>query len=186
MELAPGVEAVYCSINPNLLGAVVAAATKTPVLELLDQLVARPLQLGRYYVPLQPTGEPYLGGGMKVLPRDFMKIGQLLLDRGVWKRARVVSADFAARASSSLVTLRNQRAPMKYGYLWWTTEYQHRGRTVHAYFASGNGGQEVVVIPALDLVIATYGGSYGDRGGWVMIREHIPSFILPAIADETR
>jgi CubicO group peptidase (beta-lactamase class C family) len=77
-------------------------------------------------------------------------------------------------------------ACQQYGYLWWTTEYQHRGRTVHAYFASGNGGQEVVVIPALDLVVATYGGSYGDRGGWVMIREYIPSFILPALVDETR
>jgi CubicO group peptidase (beta-lactamase class C family) len=56
-------------------------------------------------------------------------------------------------------------ALMKYGYLWWTIEYPYKGRTVRAYFASGNGGQEVLVVPELDMVIGCYGGNYADRGG---------------------
>jgi len=75
---------------------------------------------------------------------------------------------------------------MRFGYLWWTTEYPFKGRRLRAYFASGNGGQEIVVVPDLDMVVASYGGNYSDRAGWLMIREYIPRFIMPAIVDERR
>jgi CubicO group peptidase (beta-lactamase class C family) len=165
MELKPGQQAVYCSINPNLLGAVLRAATQRPVQELFQDLIAEPLQIQHYYLNPQPTGEPYLGGGMHFFPRDFMKFGQLMLDGGVWNGKRILSKEYALRASSSLVTFRGQSEGMKYGYLWWTIEYPYKGRTVRAYFASGNGGQEVLVVPELDMVIACYGGNYADRGG---------------------
>src|SRR5262245_61110789 len=78
------------SINPHLLGAVLAKASGRPVLDLFQDLVAEPLQLRRYHVGLQLTGAPYLGGGAKFLPRDFMKLGQLELDGGVWNGRRVL------------------------------------------------------------------------------------------------
>ena len=186
MEFKPGQQAVYCSINPNLLGAALRAATGRSVQELFHDLIAKPLQIQHYFLNPQPTGEPYLGGGMYFFPRDFMKFGQLMLDGGVWNGKRILSKEFALRASSSLVTLRDQTQGMKYGYLWWTIEYPYKGRTVRAYFASGNGGQEVLVVPELDMVVACYGGNYADRAGWVMIREYIPKYILPAVVDESR
>lgn len=185
MALRPGEEAVYCSINANLLGAVLTAATNKPLVELFADLVAGPLQVRRYHLPLQPTGEPYLGGGMKWLPRDFMKLGQLMLDGGVWNGKRILSNEFTVRASSPLVSLRGVK-DMRFGYLWWTINYPYRGKTVRGYFASGNGGQEVLVIPELDLVVAAYGGNYADRAGWFMIRDYVPKFILPALKDESR
>jgi hypothetical protein len=36
------------------------------------------------------------------------------------------------------------------------------------------------------MVIASYGGSYADAGGWVMVREYIPKYILPALRDAAR
>jgi CubicO group peptidase (beta-lactamase class C family) len=183
MEAAPGKVSAYCSVNANLLGAVLRAAAKKPVSELFDKLLAQPLQIRRYYLGRQPSGEPYLAGAMFLLPRDFMKFGQLMLDGGVWNGKRIVSAEYAHQASSPHVMLRGQAANMRFGYLWWTTEYEHRGKKLHAYFGSGNGGQEVVAIPELDMVIATYGGSYNDRGGWAMIKDYIPKYILPAVKD---
>ncbi len=182
MEAKPGQRSTYCSIDPNLLGAVLSSATQRPVNELFQDLVAEPLQIHRYYLHVQPTGEPYLGGGMYFLPRDFMKFAQLMLDGGVWNGKRILSKEFVRRASTPLVTLQGQREGMKYGYLWWTRDYPYKGKTVQAYFASGNGGQIAMAIPELDLVIATHGGNYNDRGGWAMVREHIPK-LLAAIKD---
>jgi CubicO group peptidase (beta-lactamase class C family) len=183
MEMAPGTQAVYCSINPNLVGAVVRAATQRPVVELFDETVARPLQFGRYYLNLQPTGEPYLGGGANLLPRDFMKFGQVMLDGGTWNGVRILPRDFARKAGSPLMTLRGQKPGMHYGYLWWTVDYPYRGRTITAYFASGNGGQEIVVVPEADMVIGAFGGNYGSQAGWAVVREYIPKYVLPAIRD---
>ena len=181
MELEPGKQAIYCSINPNLVGAVVAAATKRPVVELFDERIARPLGMTRWHINTQPTGEPYLGGGIKILPRDFMKLGQVLLDGGAWNGQRIMPKEYAKRAGSPLMTLRNQPAAMHYGYLWWTIDYPYKEKTITAYFASGNGGQVVVVVPDLDMVIACYGGNYNARAGWAVVRELIPKYILGAV-----
>jgi CubicO group peptidase (beta-lactamase class C family) len=181
MEMAPGTQAVYCSINPNLVGAVLREATGRSVLRLFDETIARPLQFDRYYIGLQPTGEAYLGGGARLLPRDFMKFGQVMLDGGTWNGVRILPREYAKSAGSPLVTLRNQPAGMRYGYTWWTIDYPYQGRTITAYFASGNGGQVVVVVPEADMVIACFGGNYGGRAGWAVVREHIPKYILGAV-----
>jgi len=46
---------------------------------------------------LMPNGEAYAGGGVHMLPRDFLEIGQLDLDQGRWNGTRVVSTAWAAR-----------------------------------------------------------------------------------------
>jgi len=56
---------------------------------------------------------------------------------------------------------------------------------VNAFQALGAGGQNVTVIPDLDLVIASFSGSYFGRNGRVT-GELIPEYILPAVREDTR
>lgn len=174
----PGSESVYCSINPNLLGDVLSKASGEPITDLFQRLIAEPLQIKRYYLNLQPTGEPYMGGGIHWLPRDFMKLGQLMIDGGVWNGHRVVSESWARRAITPLVDLRDRG----YGYLWWVVDMPYGGHTVQAFFAGGNGGQVVIGIPELDLVIAAYAGNYSDPVLYRIQEELVPRYILPAVA----
>jgi len=69
----------------------------------------------------------------------------------------------------------------KYGYAWWLREYPYGERTVRAFFAGGNGGQVVIGIPELDLLVAFYGGNYSDSVLYRSQREFVPQFILPAV-----
>ena len=158
MAYDPGVKAIYCSANPNLLGAVIAKKAGAPLFELFDRLVARPMQFGRYAFGLQPTGEPYMGGGMQILPRDFLKLGQLLLNDGMWHGTRVLTHDYVARASSPLFPLGKR----KYGFLWWVDDRPYKDRNVRAVMALGNGGQITMAVPELDVVITFMGGNYAD------------------------
>jgi CubicO group peptidase (beta-lactamase class C family) len=183
-ELKPGQEAVYCSINPNLVGDVIATATNKPLLDLFSDLLAEPMQLRDYHLYLQPTGEPYMGGGTHWLPRDFMKFGQLMLNGGVWNGKRILSREYVDRASSPLVTIRN--TTKKYGYLWWVADFPYRGRTVRAYYADGNGGNYVLVFPELDMVVAFNAGNYADHAARVILNDYVPKFILAALKDESR
>ena len=179
MATAPGQTAVYCSINPNLaLGVLGRAAGESP-LDLFDRLLAAPMKIERYGWPLDGAGHPYGGGGVQFLPRDFMKLGQLMLDGGVWKGRRILGRDFAARASSPLYGLRR----IHYGYLWWVIDYPYKDRTVRAFFAGGAGGQGVTVIPELDLVVAGYAGNYSSKGSVHIQQNLIPRYILPAVRE---
>lgn len=179
MAAAPGEQAVYCSISPNLALGMAGRATGESPFYLFDRLVAAPLGITHYAWSLDRARNPYGGGGMNFYTRDFMKFGQLMLDSGTWRGRRILSQDFVARASSSLVRI-GQR---EYGLLWWPQEYPYQNRTVRGFAALGNGGQIVMVFPELDLVIATNGGSYASRGWRYIGGELIPNSILPAVRE---
>ncbi len=179
MAAEPGSTAVYCSANSNLLGLVLAARTGLSLEVLFQRLIAEPLGITEYHMNLQPSGEPYMGGGMRWLPRDFMKLGQLYLDGGTWHGQRVLSADWVKRATTARVKIGDRG----YGYLWWVQEYPYGESKVAVFYAGGNGGQVVAVVPALDLVVAFYGGNYSDKVLYRSQNVLFPQYILAAVRD---
>jgi CubicO group peptidase (beta-lactamase class C family) len=118
-----------------------------------------------------------MGGGMRFLPRDFMKLGQVMLDGGRWRGRQIVSPSWPEKATSPLYEL----YVFRYGYLWWSTDYTYKGEKVRAFFAAGNGGQIVLGIPKLDLLICFWGGNYSDRAGVTPQNVYVPQYILPAV-----
>ena len=180
MDRTPGEKLVYCSVDAHLAGGVLAKAAGEPLPELFDRLVARPMKMGTYHIMLSPTGEGYMGGGSQLLPRDFLKIAQVMADGGQWQGKRIFSAEWARKSGEgSREIVKDQR----YGYLWNSYDYPYKGRRVHAVFAAGNGGQISMAIPELGLAIAFTGGSYNLRALFIPQRELIPQVILPAVED---
>jgi CubicO group peptidase (beta-lactamase class C family) len=180
MAYAPNEVAIYCSASPNLALAMVGRSTGEPVLDTFDRLVAKPLGIDRYSWPLDRAGNPYGGGGVRLLPRDFLKMAQMLMDGGTWHGRRIISRAYAQRASAPL----HQLNRIQYGYLWWSIELPYKKRKVRAFFAGGNGGQGVFAIPELDLAIGIFGGNYRDAVG-LHVQEDLPAnFILPAVLEK--
>jgi len=178
MAFDPGQQAVYCSANPNLALGVLERATGESPMAIFDRLVAVPLKIERYAWQLDRAGHPYGGGSAQFLPRDFMKLGQLMLNGGTWQGKRILGREFVERASSPLYRLRD----LGYGYLWWVNDYPYKDRTVRVFYAAGAGGQSAIVVPELDLVIATYGGSYVTaKATHYISRDLTRDFILAAV-----
>ena len=177
MAFAPGDTAIYCSVNPNLaLNTTGRAAGESPFY-LFDRLVATPMGITRYVWPIDRARNPYGGGGLGLVTRDFMKFGQMMLDDGNWHGRRIVSSEFARRASSSLMKIEGR----DYGLLWWPQSFTIGTRTIRGFAALGNGGQIVMVFPELKLVVATNGGSYASRGWRFVGGELMEKYILPAV-----
>jgi CubicO group peptidase (beta-lactamase class C family) len=184
MARDPGEKPVYCSATANLaLGMIGRAAGESP-LDLFDRLIARPMKIDHYLWPINRGGQPYGGGGAGFRGRDFLKFGQLMLDGGTWNGRRILSRDFVSRASSPLylfLPASTNRPERHYGYLWWSLEYPYKDRTVRAFYAGGSGGQAVVVIPQLNMVIATFGANYVSAGTYYVQLDVIPKHVLPAV-----
>jgi CubicO group peptidase (beta-lactamase class C family) len=177
-----GDQAVYCSAGINLLGGIVRNATHTWLPEFFYENVAKPLQIKTYHWNLMPTGDGYAGGGLYLRPRDQLKLGQLYLNGGVWNGKRVVSKDWVERSTSRQSTFgRTLSADHDYGYGWHLYHFEVLGRSYRAYAAGGNGGQIVMVIPDLNLVVGFTGGAYGEFAKWYKWQtELVPQFIIPA------
>lgn len=174
----PEEKAVYCSINPHLAGGVLKNASGRSLPDLFFELVARPLGIEKYYLPLTPTRDVYMGGGVRLTARSFAKIGQMYLDGGVWKGKRILDASYVQSAGLS----RYAMSGIHYNLAWWVIDYPYRGGTVRGFFAGGNGGQTVLVIPKLDMVVLFYGGNYQDAATFIPQRRYVPQFILPAVS----
>jgi len=177
MAYPPDKESIYCSTNSNLALGMVGRATGQSPLDVFDRLIGEPLQIHTYGWPLDGVGHPYGGGGIRIRPRDYLKIGQLMLNRGTWNGRQILSAEFVTQASAPLHELNK----IQYGFLWWSIKYPYKNRTVRAYFAGGNGGQAIMVVPELDLVIAVFAGNYGDHVGLHVQEDYVPNFVLPAV-----
>jgi CubicO group peptidase (beta-lactamase class C family) len=175
----PGEKAVYCSANADLALGMVGRAIGESQLDTFDRLIGVPMKIRRYTWWVVPSGNPYGAGGNAFLARDFMKFGQLMLNGGMWHGHRILSREFVTRASAPLYHLWG----WKYGYLWWRLDYPYKNRTIPAFFAGGSGGQVVIVIPDLDLVIAAFGGNYFSPGGWYVQLNLTPQFLLPAVRE---
>jgi CubicO group peptidase (beta-lactamase class C family) len=181
LDRKPGEKAVYCSNDPNLALAMLGQATSESPLYTFDRLIGGPMKIENYVWPTDWAGNPYGGGGTAFTLRDFTKFGQLMLNGGVWQGRRILSQEFVARAASPLTQIGSR----KYGYLWWMNEYPYKDRKVFAYHALGAGGQNITVIPELDLVIGSFSGSYATRAYGYFTGEAIPKYILPAIREDS-
>lgn len=164
----PGTVYASCSGGINLVGAVIGRATGLWLPDFFDCYLARPLQISGYHVNLMPSLEAYAGGGLYLRPRDFAKFGQLYLDGGVWNGRRVVDRGWVERSTSGQIGTGDGASD---GYGWHGHVLQAGGRRYREYEASGNGGQFLMVLPELDLVLVTTAGHYGQYGIWRTLRD---------------
>ncbi len=175
----PGTRYAYCTAGMNLVGWVVSRATGTWLPDFFRRHVAEPLQIERYHLNLMPTGEAYAGGGVYLTPRDFLKLGQAYLNGGVWNRRRLVSEEWVAQSTAHQIDASSNSSD---GYAWHRYELPVGDRVYQEYEANGNGGQFLIVVPELDLVIVFTAGYYGMYGVWRRLRDEVvPQRILSAM-----
>ncbi|MDB4888930.1 MAG: beta-lactamase family protein, partial [Gemmatimonadetes bacterium] len=163
--------------------SVIGKATHSWLPLFFDRFVARPLQIARYGVNLMPTGEAYSGGGIHMLPRDFMKFGQLYLDGGRWNGTRLVSDAWVRQSTAHHV---DRADGSDDGYAWHRHMLAAGTRSFQTYEASGNGGQFLVVIPELEMVVVATAGNYGQYAVWKNIREQLVPKVMQAVLPRAR
>ena len=150
----PGQVYNYNSGATHLLSAILTQATGMPTLGFAEEVLFEPLDFGPVAWQIRNDGH-YDGSGLglKMRPVDLMKLGQLLANQGTWHDQSVVSADWVAQLfglEDKMPTewgLRNS----KHGMCWYAAEYQ--GQTIH--YGMGYGGQFILIMPDLDLVVVT-------------------------------
>lgn len=179
MASEPGTTYAYCSAGINLAGAVVAATTGTTLLEYFYQNVSLPMQMSTWHMPLMPDGRAYSGGGIYMRPRDLVKLGQVYLNGGTWNGTRIVSRKWVEQSVMPRVTVPDSSQD---GYAWHLHTLRHNGAPYREYDASGNGGQLMIVLPELDIVVAFTAGNYNRYRVWRKFRDElVPQYVIGAV-----
>jgi hypothetical protein len=171
----PGSRWAYHTPSPHVLGAVVAEASGMSLPAFAQQYLYEPLGISDVEWYMTPGGRAFGGGCQKLRPIDMAKIGLMIQDGGRWEGMQVVSASWIAESTAA--------TNPQYGYLWWRWRYDRRGVIHNATVAAGAGGQRILVIPELGLVVVTTGGYYFDAEseGFQHVHDIVQNYILPAI-----
>jgi CubicO group peptidase (beta-lactamase class C family) len=176
----PGLHVYYGGANPLILGGILASVVDEPVEWFAHRALFGPLGIDDYRFFLDPTGIPYMGGGMYMRPRDMLKYGQLYLDGGTWNGRRILSREWIEESLKKYGRLEPlDRNGQEYGYLWWHHVYEVGGDSIATVEARGNGGQYIFVVPSLEMVVVITSGNF--RNGRLRQPEEIMGkWILPS------
>lgn len=117
MAAPPGQVYDYSGGCTALIQAILKRATGQPLDALAHDLLFAPLGIKDVdWVRYPATGEPVAASGLRLLPRDFAALGQLVLQHGLWQGKQIVPAAFVAQATAPQT---NGRGLYFYGYQFW-------------------------------------------------------------------
>jgi len=168
----------YCTAGAFLLGQVVERSVKMPVQDFARKNLFDPFGIEKLDWKFSPLGEAQTGGGLGLRSRDLLKLGQLYLNNGVWNGKRIVSESWVKISTEPHVRIDDQTL---YGYLWWLKSFKSGEHAHPAYFMSGNGGNKVVVLPDLDMVVVITSTNYNTKGMHEQTEKLLTDYLLAAV-----
>ncbi|MBS0331303.1 MAG: serine hydrolase, partial [Proteobacteria bacterium] len=157
---APGSFWYYNNWDFNVLGEVYQRLTGWSVFQAFEHQLARPLGFEDFdpmrdarfgYDREYPRFPAY---NLWLSARDMAKFGQLYLQRGQWKGQEILPADWVAQTTRPISATGRKGIESGYAWLWWGDIDGTTGLPPGSYLAAGNGGRYIVVLPAIDTVIA--------------------------------
>lgn len=96
----PGSRFSYNSMNSYLLSVIVSKVTGKKLSDYLDERIFKPLGIEEYFYEESPQGYSSGGWGLYMSVESFAKIGQLFLQKGVWKGKRIISEEWINQSTS--------------------------------------------------------------------------------------
>lgn len=153
MLSAPGDSFNYNSMNSYILSVIVQEISGQSLFDFLNERLFTPLGIKNIFWEKSPEGTAKGGWGLYILPEDIAKVGQLLLDKGVWKGKRILSEEWVREATSPKVITQESFGDYNYGYHIWV------GRGSTRFLFNGMFGQNVLCFPDTGIIIASNAGN---------------------------
>ncbi len=166
----------YCSAGAALIAAVLQNAVKGDLVEFAKEHLFEPLAIEDYTLHYTPLNLLNTAGGSEYSSRDFLKLIQLCLNKGLWNGEQIISASWIEKAT----TVKTDAWDAEYGYLLWLKGFGE-DQKYKSFFMSGDGGNMVLACPELDLSLVITTTNYDNGNGHNYTEEIINDFIVPAM-----
>jgi len=163
---APGTKWEYCGGATKVLGEVLQRVGGRPLADLARAWLFEPLGITRFEWR-QSRGQALPASGLRLTPRDLATLGRVVLAQGRWDGREVVPAAWVADLSTPRFTGWDG---YRYGAQWWMARAPRTAASAASTPAPtpapawvggwGNGGQRLLVVPSMDLVVVVTAGRY--------------------------
>lgn len=172
----PGETWTYNGGATTLLAAMIARGTGRDLHDYAREVLFEPLGIESSEWTRDYYGVPFAHSGLRLSPRDAAKIGQLVLQDGRWDGAQIVPADWIALSTRPHAWI--EAYGCDYGFQWWLCRSAAGLPIVEG---SGWGGQHLLILRDLDLVMMVNAGLYGDPDGWKRAFALLDDVVVPTL-----
>ena len=148
--------------------------------ELLDKM-----GITNYKWLTAPSGLPEAGWRTSITSRDMVKWGMLVMNKGKWNGEQLIPEVYIDQAISRIVLTGDDDvfgggvavSNQGYGYYWWSADLQVGDTTYFSTSAQGGGGQYIILIEELDLMLVVTAHDNDNRTLQLTAEHILPAFV---------
>ena len=182
LSAAPGERFEYGSATFHLASVALTRACGESAADFTSSAIFSPLGIPPRSWGTDRQGFSNGGAGLVLSPRDMGAIGSLVLDSGRAHGRQVIASGWIQDMTRAQVATAPDMAAPGYGYGWW------RGQAagLDIVFATGWGGQFIIVIPSKGAVVTATSATTGMSGPaalerWQRVFTLLTTRIIPAL-----
>ena len=142
----------YNSLNTYILSAIVKTLSGKGLSEFLDERLFKHMGITEYFWEKCPKGIEKGGWGLYIRPEDIGKLGQLVMNKGLWQGKRLISEEWISAATSPRQTPPEDFGDYDYGYQIWV------GRKASSFLFNGMLSQNVLGFKDNGIIIVSNAG----------------------------
>ena len=159
----PGKYFEYKSCDTEILALIIEQATSMSLSKFLEKELWQPMGASDATWSLDhEDGIEKAYCCMYATPKDFARLGALYLYQGNWKGNQLIDSMYISQSitATRLLNPLTEQPTDYYGFQWWILP-NYKGLSV--FYMRGILGQNVVVIPSLDMIVVRLGHKRGDK-----------------------
>jgi CubicO group peptidase (beta-lactamase class C family) len=172
----PGAQWTYNSGCTILLSGIIKKKTGQSAEAFAKKNLFTKIGITDWEWEMGPDGIANTGWGLSLYPVDMAMFGYLFLKNGQLNGKQIVPEDWVSESTREHITI-------IYGYQWWVLPDNMITGHPEAngiFYALGYGGQTIMILPTIDMVIVTTAWNPGQEG----FRFDILLDILPAVKEK--
>jgi CubicO group peptidase (beta-lactamase class C family) len=161
----------------RLLGQVIETATTEKLPDFARDALFEPLGITQFEWTKMADTDADPADGLRLRPRDMLKLGQLVLNGGRWYGRQIVPEAYLQAMARGAVDAGEGR---RFGYLWWAGSSRLGERDIAWIAAKGQGGQRLYLVPSFGLAVAITAGRYDDPKAAALVQTIFERVVLAA------
>ena len=174
----------YGNYGPELVMQVIGAVVPGTAEEFIRNELLKKLDITAYRW-LSEYGLPAAGWKSSVTSREMVKFGLLAANKGKWNNEQLIPEAYITKATSKILSTDDDEiygggkdvSGEGYGYYWWSADLNVGDKTYRAPNAQGGGGQFIILVDELDLVIVSTAGMRDPTTLQLAAERILPAFI---------
>ncbi len=175
----------YQGTDPVLVMQVLEAVVPGSAEDFIKTELFSKLGIKTYSWQTDISGLPRAGDRASLTSRAMLKLGMLVSNKGKWNADQLLPRAFVDKAIDRIFYTGDESvfgggkdvSNQGYGYYWWSADLTHSNKSYFAASAQGGGGQFIILVDELDLIVVVTAHE-GDVRTLQMTAEKI----LPAFA----